>query len=74
MFDVAQFDGILKKVREFNSSLLSDQVVYLFFPLQLNGYIFVSLRCCSPFPVYFPSFDMWLLVMLDINKIFLVAF
>lgn len=27
VFDVAQFDGILKKVMEFNSSLLSEQVV-----------------------------------------------
>lgn len=26
VFDVAQFDGILKKITEFNNNLLSDQV------------------------------------------------
>ncbi|TQD76703.1 hypothetical protein C1H46_037737 [Malus baccata] len=29
VFDVAQFDGILKKITEFNSNLLSDQAVFL---------------------------------------------
>lgn len=29
VFDTAQFDGILKKVVEFNNALLSDQVGYM---------------------------------------------
>lgn len=28
VFDTAQFDGILKKITEFNNSLLSNQVIY----------------------------------------------
>lgn len=29
VFDAAQFDGILKKITEFNNALLSDQVGYM---------------------------------------------
>lgn len=34
VFDAAQFDGILKKITEFNNTLLSDQVGSLFRLLQ----------------------------------------
>lgn len=38
VFDVAQFDGILKKITEFNNALLSDQVGSLFLLLHKVGY------------------------------------
>jgi hypothetical protein len=48
VFDVAQFEGILKKLTEFNHSLLSDSVGYftiigfLFPQFDVNFLIFVS--------------------------------
>jgi len=48
VFDVAQFEGILKKLTEFNNSLLSDSVGYftiigfLFHQFDVNFVIYVS--------------------------------
>lgn len=42
VFDSAQFDGILKKITEFNNALLSDQVVvYIIKCFRLNIHLFI---------------------------------
>lgn len=47
VFDAAQFDGILKKILEFNSALLSKPVGFP--PLLLRGSFFLVLDCVYQF-------------------------
>lgn len=45
MFDVAQFDGILKKMSEFNNALLPDKVgvshIFLTYSGAISAFIFI---------------------------------